>query len=472
MHGFQVNSGQYYTHASTPSDEMHDVYTASSGSSSNSFGAAVAVSMATLSNGSDPVPEIGAVATAYEPEMHDLGYANTSSIITANGSFVSNEMQNSSADYCLSDFLSDEDFQLMEAANVTMIPQSQYYNGITHQKQNATEDRLDASSDSAVSSMSSDRVASVSDVEWIDTCSETSSHHGDPGYHFEYNCRADYTSVAHSDITSPQKKYKLFGKKNESKEVHSASQQNCEQQYYEHGAIAASVDYNYSYDLGGGASYSYTNINSVGEYSDQSFLPSTMHNHTYHMPIAEDNTDTRQNLKLVSQNKKTKTSVASSVNSISSDFSDDEDDEDSDRIASRDEKRARALKIPISNQDIINLPIDEFNERMAKYELNEAQLSLIRDIRRRGKNKVAAQNCRKRKMDQILGLQGEVESLYDKKAALKAQQQQLIALRDMVRGKYNRLYNLILESSSNNSSQTVCAFDCSNDYSQISVQLK
>jgi hypothetical protein len=50
----------------------------------------------------------------------------------------------------------------------------------------------------------------------------------------------------------------------------------------------------------------------------------------------------------------------------------------------RDEKRAKALRIPIPTQDIINLPIDEFNERLAKYELNEAQLSLIRDIRRRG----------------------------------------------------------------------------------------
>ena len=50
----------------------------------------------------------------------------------------------------------------------------------------------------------------------------------------------------------------------------------------------------------------------------------------------------------------------------------------------RDEKRARTLKIPISTHDIINLPIDEFNERLTKYELTEIQLSLIRDIRRRG----------------------------------------------------------------------------------------
>lgn len=33
--------------------------------------------------------------------------------------------------------------------------------------------------------------------------------------------------------------------------------------------------------------------------------------------------------------------------------------------------------------------MDEFNERLSKYDLSETQLSLIRDIRRRGKNKVS-----------------------------------------------------------------------------------
>lgn len=56
-----------------------------------------------------------------------------------------------------------------------------------------------------------------------------------------------------------------------------------------------------------------------------------------------------------------------------------------DEHLTRDEKRARALSVPISVDDIINLPMDEFNERLSKYDLSEAQLSLIRDIRRRGK---------------------------------------------------------------------------------------
>lgn len=60
----------------------------------------------------------------------------------------------------------------------------------------------------------------------------------------------------------------------------------------------------------------------------------------------------------------------------------------------RDEKRARALNVPMAVDDIINLPMDEFNERLSKHDLSEAQLSLIRDIRRRGKNKVTARRSR------------------------------------------------------------------------------
>lgn len=85
---------------------------------------------------------------------------------------------------------------------------------------------------------------------------------------------------------------------------------------------------------------------------------------------------------------------------------------------SRDEERARALKIPFNVDLIINLPVDDFNNLMAKHQLNEAQLALVRDIRRRGKNKVAAQNCRKRKMENIMGLEYELDSLKEEKERL------------------------------------------------------
>ncbi|XP_026132027.1 endoplasmic reticulum membrane sensor NFE2L1b isoform X2 [Carassius auratus] len=89
-----------------------------------------------------------------------------------------------------------------------------------------------------------------------------------------------------------------------------------------------------------------------------------------------------------------------------------------DRQSSRDERRARAMDIPFSNDKIINLPVEEFNELLAKHHLNEDQLALIRDIRRRGKNKMAAQNCRKRKLDTIMKLEQGVQDLQREKAHL------------------------------------------------------
>ncbi|XP_030054184.1 transcription factor NF-E2 45 kDa subunit [Microcaecilia unicolor] len=84
----------------------------------------------------------------------------------------------------------------------------------------------------------------------------------------------------------------------------------------------------------------------------------------------------------------------------------------------RDERRAMAMKIPFATENIVNLPVDDFNELLSKYQLNEAQLALIRDIRRRGKNKVAAQNCRKRKLETILHLEKDLNKLRDEREQL------------------------------------------------------
>ncbi|XP_029290788.1 LOW QUALITY PROTEIN: transcription factor NF-E2 45 kDa subunit [Cottoperca gobio] len=80
-------------------------------------------------------------------------------------------------------------------------------------------------------------------------------------------------------------------------------------------------------------------------------------------------------------------------------------------LLSRDERRARSLKIPFPMEKIINLPVDDFNELLTQYTLTETQLALVRDIRRRGKNKVAAQNCRKRKLESIIHLERELNQL-------------------------------------------------------------
>merc|ERR1711899_456444 len=54
---------------------------------------------------------------------------------------------------------------------------------------------------------------------------------------------------------------------------------------------------------------------------------------------------------------------------------------------SRDERKAKKLGLPFLVTDIIDLPIDAFNELLTRHTLTEDQLMLCRDIRRRGKNK-------------------------------------------------------------------------------------
>lgn len=104
------------------------------------------------------------------------------------------------------------------------------------------------------------------------------------------------------------------------------------------------------------------------------------------------------------------------------------------KMWSHDERRARALKVPFSNELIINLPVEEFNDLLSSFQLDEEQLTLIKDIRRRGKNKVAAQNCRKRKMDVLLGLNDEVSGLMRSRSRLLREKQE--ALRNLQEMKH------------------------------------
>ncbi|XP_034990223.2 endoplasmic reticulum membrane sensor NFE2L1 isoform X4 [Zootoca vivipara] len=152
------------------------------------------------------------------------------------------------------------------------------------------------------------------------------------------------------------------------------------------------------------------------------YLEHVGHNHTYNMAPRTLDTDEPQPAAMGKKSAKDK----------QADFLD--------KQMSRDEHRARAMKIPFPNEKIINLPVEEFNELLSKYQLSEAQLSLIRDIRRRGKNKMAAQNCRKRKLDTILNLERDVEDLQrDKSKLLREKVEFLRSIRQM-KQKVQNLY--------------------------------
>ena len=56
---------------------------------------------------------------------------------------------------------------------------------------------------------------------------------------------------------------------------------------------------------------------------------------------------------------------------------------------SRDEKLVVEMNIPFTVEEIINKPMEEFNDTLSKHSVNEEIINICRDIRRRGKNKVA-----------------------------------------------------------------------------------
>ncbi|KAK0151309.1 Endoplasmic reticulum membrane sensor NFE2L1 [Merluccius polli] len=162
-------------------------------------------------------------------------------------------------------------------------------------------------------------------------------------------------------------------------------------------------------------------------------LDNISHNHTYNLPLSSPFSDHPE--LPFSTGKKTVRDKQSCKLQPPQDLLD--------KQSSRDERRARAMKIPFSNEKIINLPVEEFNELIAKHHLSEAQLALIRDIRRRGKNKMAAQNCRKRKLDTILNLEQGVHDLRRDKARLQKEQMECISSIRQMKQKMQSLSQVV-----------------------------
>nr|CAB3225061.1 BACH transcription regulator protein [Phallusia mammillata] len=76
-------------------------------------------------------------------------------------------------------------------------------------------------------------------------------------------------------------------------------------------------------------------------------------------------------------------------------------------------KKQNDVVLPFSIDDITKLPRNELHELLSKHpNLNLQQINAVHEIRRRGKNRIAAQRCRKRKMDCIRALQYELEHLH------------------------------------------------------------
>jgi len=112
---------------------------------------------------------------------------------------------------------------------------------------------------------------------------------------------------------------------------------------------------------------------------------------------------------------------------------------------SRDEKKADELEIPFTLDQIVFTPVDDFNEMLSHVTLTSEQQLLIKDIRRRGKNKIAAQNCRKRKVETINHMETDVELLRKERDELLNQQHILTDQKLRMEEQYNKLQENVFD---------------------------
>ncbi|XP_070773137.1 transcription regulator protein BACH1-like [Enoplosus armatus] len=119
----------------------------------------------------------------------------------------------------------------------------------------------------------------------------------------------------------------------------------------------------------------------------------------------------------------------SGVSSLNSGEDGDSETETEGDSESYTRERARQVQLPFSVDWIVDLSRNDFQQLLKQQVFTGEQLELVHDMRRRSKNRLAAQRCRKRKLDCIYNLQCEINKLKTEREKLITEKSQLNQLK-------------------------------------------
>ena len=80
---------------------------------------------------------------------------------------------------------------------------------------------------------------------------------------------------------------------------------------------------------------------------------------------------------------------------------------------------SKSPAVSLSNDEIVDMPFFQFKKILDDPTVDQSKKEVAKNIRKRGKNKVAAKNCRQKKIEVVMGLQQEVDKMKEEKKKLE-----------------------------------------------------